>query len=178
MAQLGWMFDATRCIGCRACTVACKMENNTPTDVNYRWVFDRESGSYPNPQVSFLSTACYHCASPACMASCPVDAITKDPDTGIVLVDQDACIGCKYCIATCPYGAVQFNEATSKVEKCTYCVERTEQGLIPACAATCVGGAITAVEDAAWASNAGDVPNGVAAPHMTGPSVRFIQRED
>jgi len=174
MAQVGWVFDTTRCVGCRACTVACKMENNTPTDVNYRWVIERESGAYPNPRVTFISMPCNHCAEPACMASCPVDAISKDPDTGIVLIDEEACIGCKYCMAACPYGAPQFNEATLKVEKCTYCVQRTTAGLLPACALTCVGGAITSVEDAQWVAADGDTPEGYASPHLTHPSVRFI----
>lgn len=171
MAQVGWIIDLGKCVGCRACTVSCKMENNTPYEVNYRWVIEQESGAYPTPALSFISMACNHCADPACMASCPVDAISKRASDGIVLIDQDACIGCKYCMATCPYGAPQFNPTTQKVEKCTYCVQRADGGLGPACARTCVGGAITAVTDATWD---GAEPAGFSRRALTHPSVKFV----
>lgn len=170
MPQMGWIFDKSRCVGCRACTVACKMENNTPTDVNWRWVYDLEAGAYPDPSVEFYSTACYHCESPACMASCPTDAITKDAQTGLVQIAQAQCVGCKYCIAACPYGAVQFNAATKKVDKCTGCVQRVEVGLAPACVVTCVGGALQWVQDAEWG---GTPPEGFAPMKHTKPSVKF-----
>lgn len=176
MAQFGWVFDLSKCVGCRACTVACKIENNTPTTVNYRWVVEKEGGAWPTPTVSFVSLACYHCEAPACRESCPVDAITKDPDTGIVLIDEDACVGCRYCMAACPYGSPQFNAATQKVEKCTYCVQRTDAGLLPACAVTCVGGAIQSVVDENW--ERGDaVPEDFAPTNLTLPAVRFEPEE-
>ncbi len=173
MAQVGWIFDLSRCVGCRACTVACMMENNTPSDIHYRWVLETESGAYPNPGVRFLSMACYHCEEPACMASCPVSAITKDAD-GRVLIDDAKCIGCKYCMATCPYGAPQWNARTKKVEKCTYCVQRTSTGLEPACARTCVGGAIQAATDVNWATGTSD-PADWAPRRLTKPAVKFIK---
>lgn len=171
MTQVGWIIDLGKCVGCRACTVSCKMENNTLTDVNYRWVIERESGSYPNPNLTFVSVSCNHCTDPACLASCPVDAITKRASDGIVLIDEDACIGCKYCMAACPYGAPQFNPITLKVEKCTYCVQRADASLGPACARTCVGGAITAVMDETWD---GTGPEGFARRTLTHPSIKFI----
>lgn len=170
MAQVGWRYVKSRCVGCRACTVACKMENNTPTEVNYRWVFIREEGHYPAPRASLFSMGCYHCAEPACLASCPTGAITKDANTGVVLIDQETCVGCRYCLAVCPYGAPQFNEESGKVEKCTYCAHRLDEGLAPACAATCVGGAINAVTDDTWG---GDAPDGFASAGLTRPSVKF-----
>ena len=147
------------------------MENNTAYEVNYRWVIETEGGAYPDPSVSFHSMACNHCAHPACIPSCPVDAISKDADTGVVLIDQDACIGCKRCIAACPYGAPQFNPNTGKVEKCTYCVQRTSQGLLPACAFTCVGGAIQATVDETWD---GTPPAGWSKRDYTQPSIKFL----
>jgi len=146
------------------------MENNTPTDVNYRWVFERESGFYPNPELAFSSLACFHCEAPACIPSCPVGAITKNAE-GLVLINDALCIGCKYCMAACPYGAPQFNAITRKVEKCTYCVQRTSQGLVPACVQTCVGGALQISEDDTWG---GAAPDGFANPIRTRPAVKFI----
>lgn len=171
MSQKGWTFDKSRCVSCKACVVACKMENNTPTDVNYRWVIEKESGEYPSARIQFTSMACFHCEHPACMAACPVDgAITKDPDTGIVLIHEDLCIGCKYCMAVCPYGAPQFNEATKKVEKCTFCFQRVQQGLLPACVITCVGLALDVADDEAWD---GVPPEGFADRNLTHPSIKF-----
>ena len=170
MAQMGWIYDKSLCVGCRACTVACTMENNTPTQVNWRWVYDQESGAYPAPLVSFFSTACYHCADPACRASCPVDAIGKDADTGLVQIDQAKCVGCKYCMATCPYGAPQLNGVTGKVEKCTGCDQRISAGLKPACVDTCLGGALQWLEDQQWG---GAAPDGFADPGYTNPAVKF-----
>lgn len=176
MPQVGWRIDRSKCVGCRACNVACKMENNTPTEMNYRWVVEKETGAYPNPAVEFLSMACYHCRDPACMAACPTtpNAITKDAD-GRVLIDEGVCVGCKNCMAVCPYGAPQFNALTQKVEKCTYCMQRTSQGLATACALTCVGGAITAVTDAQWDSATADDPDMIGPRRLTNPSVLFIR---
>lgn len=172
MAQIGWIFNLDKCTGCRGCINACKFENNTTLDlaVNYRWFVQRESGAYPRPRVEFFTLACNHCESPACMAACPVDAISKRPQDGIVLIDQAKCIGCQYCIWACPYGVPVYNELTKKVEKCTFCVHRVEQGLRPACADTCVGGAI---EFAYGVQAPGDPPQGFADPSLTGPSIEF-----
>lgn len=170
MAQKGWIIDIKRCVGCRACVVACKMENNTPTEVNYRWVVERETGEFPNPSVEFISVACNHCANPACLASCPVDAISKDGATGLVQIDSSLCIGCKKCMAACPYGAPQFNSASGKVEKCTYCKELLDNGVLPACARACIADAIRIGEDEAWG---GTAPDGWASQTLTNPSVLF-----
>ena len=191
MAQRGWVIDLGRCIGCHSCTVACKSENNTappnspllfkggfpqrPLHLSYRWVVVQEGGTYPDVWRTFVTSACNHCAEPACIQACPVNGISKRPD-GIVLIDQDKCIGCKYCIWACPYGAPQWNEVTQKVEKCTMCVGRIDQGLQPACVTTCVGKALTYVPDfdVAWAGE--NAPDGFASPALTHPSVRFVKR--
>ncbi len=191
MAQRGWLIDLGRCIGCHSCTVACKSEQNTapanspllfkggnvqrPLHLSYRWVVVREGGTYPNVWRTFVTSSCNHCQSPACKAACPVDAISKRRD-GIVLIDQEKCIGCKYCVWACPYGAPQWNEVTRKVEKCTMCVERTDRGLEPACATTCVGKALTYVADFNPAQAGGNAPAGFADPRLTRPSVRFVAK--
>lgn len=187
MANMGWIIDLTRCVGCHACAVACKSENNTApavsplqvrngkaTTVNWRTVLVRESGLYPDPKITFVTMACNHCVEPACLKACPVDAISKRAD-GIVLIDYDKCIGCKYCIWACPYGAPQFNEGTRKVEKCTFCVHRIDDGLVPACVTTCTGRALTFVRDFAAAQSGQGAPAGFADPSFTLPAVRFVE---
>jgi Fe-S-cluster-containing dehydrogenase component len=199
MPQLGWLIDLDKCIGCDSCSIACKSENNTrplsspmpfkngrgvlPDHVSYRWVVKKEGGVYPNPSLTFVTSACNHCEHPACLASCPVsdannpsdenNAIFKRASDGIVLINQDVCIGCKNCIQSCPYGAPQFNSQTEKVEKCTFCVHRLEAGFLPACVTTCVGNALHLVEDFDSSESGRKAPVGFANPALTVPSVRF-----
>ncbi|MDZ4251813.1 MAG: 4Fe-4S dicluster domain-containing protein [Sulfuritalea sp.] len=135
--------DIEHCIGCNACTIACKAENNTPVGVDYNRVIEIEEGDFrdasktPNVGVTFVPMPCMHCGQPACMAACPVGAITKRKEDGIVLINKDKCIGCRYCAWACPYGAPQFNAEAKIMEKCTLCVHRVEKGLQPACVNTC-----------------------------------------
>ncbi len=192
MAQRGWLIDLGRCIGCHSCTVACKAEQNTapanspllfkggspqrPLHLSYRWVIVQEGGTYPGVWRTFVTSACNHCQTPACLNSCPVNAISKRAADGIVLIDQEKCIGCKYCVWACPYGAPQWNEATQKVEKCTLCVERVDKGLQPACATTCVGKALTYVPDFNVAQSGQNAPEGFSDPALTKPSARFVKK--
>lgn len=172
MAQVGWIVDLNKCIGCRSCLVACKAENNTPLRTDWRFVVEREHGLYPNPHREFVSLACNHCDEPACLKSCPSDAITKRPDDGIVLIDLDRCIGCRNCYFVCPYGAPRIDTMTGKVTKCTMCVHRVDAGLAPACTTTCLTGALQHVEDFAGETEA--YPAGFNAPFLTRPNVQFI----
>lgn len=195
--QFGWRIDLDKCTGCDTCTIACKSENNTrpvgspmpfknggsvlPDNVSYRWVVKQETGVYPKPIVTFISSSCNHCESPACLASCPVPgAITKRALDGVVVIDQKLCIGCKNCIQACPYGAPQFNSVTQKVEKCTFCTHRlykddgvTRTGFQPACVTTCVGDALHFEENFAVADSGMNAPAGFADPALTKPSVKF-----
>ncbi|GAB4136378.1 MAG: dimethylsulfoxide reductase subunit B [Planctomycetota bacterium] len=186
MTQLGWVIDLSLCVGCHACAVACKAENNTspqtsplrlrngrPIKVDWRRVVQRETGSYPNPERIHVTMSCNHCSDPACIKSCPVDAISKRASDGIVLIDQAKCIGCKYCIWACPYSAPQFNKETGKVEKCTLCVHRIDAGLQPACVTTCPGRALT-LETFDPARSCENAPAGFAGKKYTTPSVRFL----
>lgn len=172
MTQYGWRIDISKCTQCRACINACKFENNTTLDfnVNYRWIIFQEAGTYPDVKRTFFTLSCNHCQDPACLASCPVDAITKRSD-GIVLIDQDKCIGCRYCVWACPYGVPQFNEETQKVEKCTLCVHRIDAGLEPACVAACVGRSLAIDFDVDTGS---DTPRDFADRSLTNPQVEFL----
>jgi Fe-S-cluster-containing dehydrogenase component len=199
MPQLGWLIDLDKCTGCDSCSIACKSENNTrplsspmpfkkgrgvlPDHVSYRWVVKKEGGVYPNPSLTFVTSACNHCEHPACLASCPVsdannpsnenNAIFKRTADGIVLINQDSCIGCKNCIQSCPYGAPQFNSQTEKVEKCTFCIHRLDVGFLPACVTTCVGNALHIVENFNLDETGNNAPDGFANPSLTHPSVKF-----
>ena len=126
---------------CYACVVACKDWNDIQTDeVNWRRCETIEKGRFPNLFVSFLTISCLHCENPACEDVCPSGAIEKREDNGIVVVDQDICLGtdCEACADACPYSIPQFGEGTdSKMEKCDFCLERWAQGKKPICVNSC-----------------------------------------
>ncbi|MCE4598603.1 MAG: 4Fe-4S dicluster domain-containing protein [Desulfurococcales archaeon] len=109
MAKYGLLIDLSRCIGCRACEAACKVENFVPPGKYWLYVLEWEMGEYPNVKRVFVPMNCMHCENPACIPACPVNAITKN-EYGVVLVDYNKCIGCKYCVAACPYGAIDIYE--------------------------------------------------------------------
>ena len=110
--QLAFYFDQTRCTGCYTCVVACKDWHDVPAGpASWMKVTTIERGKYPHPFVAFLASACYHCAKPVCLAACPVQAITKREEDGIVVVNRDLCLGknaCDKCLKACPYKAPQF----------------------------------------------------------------------
>jgi Fe-S-cluster-containing dehydrogenase component/formate-dependent nitrite reductase membrane component NrfD len=134
--QLGFVIDHSRCIGCHACTVACKSENDVPVGSFRTWVKYTEQGEFPEVKRSFAVLRCNQCTDAPCVTICPVKALDKRPD-GIVDVDPKACIGCKACMQGCPYDALYINDDTGTAQKCHFCAHRTEQGLAPACAVVC-----------------------------------------
>ena len=141
--QYGFVIDHDNCIGCHACTVACKSENDVPVG-NFRTsVKYVEAGTYPDIKRHFLVQRCNHCTDAPCVTICPVNALEKRDD-GIVDIDRDACIGCRACMQACPYDAIYLNEDKGAVEKCHFCAHRVEQNLEPACAVVCPTNAIIA----------------------------------
>ncbi len=141
------LIDMDRCIGCHACTIACKMANRLPMGVAWSQVktvgsngMDEPAGVYPNLQLAWLPMLCQHCEDAPCEKVCPVGAISKRDD-GIVVLDEDKCIGCRYCMWACPYGAPQIDEENDVVTKCHMCYYRVDQGKQPACVEACVYGA-------------------------------------
>ena len=177
--QFAYALDISRCIGCRRCVYACVEENNQSRDPQIHWIrvyaMEKEKGVdfqhanpyYDPPQVPeeghfYVPVQCQQCENPPCTKVCPVGATWKEKD-GIVVIDYDWCIGCRYCMAACPYGARNFNWAEPSlpkaelnpnthalgnrprpkgvVEKCTFCIQRTRAGRYPACVEACPVGA-------------------------------------
>ena len=146
LKRYAMVIDLRRCIGCDACMVACKAEFDVPLGVFRTWVPYKVVGTYPNVKKQFLPRLCNHCDDPPCVRSCPVGATYKVEDGGFVLQNYERCIGCKACMASCPYNARfmlprqrTYASVTSVVDKCTFCHHRVTQGLAPACVQTCIG---------------------------------------
>ena len=119
--RYGMVIDTRRCVGCRACVVACKAENKTPPGVSYTVVLDQVLENRPDDKPLFMTKPCFHCEHPPCVDVCPVSATFKRERDGIVVVDYDRCIGCRYCITACPYGAryFDFGDNYTAVERAT-----------------------------------------------------------
>ena len=130
------VIDQDRCIGCHACTTACKSENEVPLGVTRTYVKSAEVGAFPQVRRVFQVTRCNQCADAPCVAACPTEAMYRRPD-GIVDFDKQICVGCKACIAACPYDAIFINPEDNSAEKCNLCAHRLEIGLEPACVTVC-----------------------------------------
>jgi len=163
---LGLLYDGTLCIGCRACISACKSANDMPAEhtalsIGNYWDAPldisgktlnvikayREGSATHKDQVkdgyAFTKMSCMHCNDPSCVSACPVSAMRKDPITGIVSYDVDACIGCRYCVAACPFNIPRstFDSPFAKISKCQLCAHRLPEGKYAACAEVCPTGA-------------------------------------
>ena len=134
--RYGFIIDQRKCIGCHACTVACKQENQVALGNFRTWVKYTEKGTFPNVERSFLVERCNHCDDAPCASICPVTALYK-LDNGIVDFSGDRCIGCRACMAACPYDAIYIDPDTRTVGKCNFCAHRVEVGLQPACVNVC-----------------------------------------
>lgn len=136
------LIDLRRCIGCQACTVSCSLENRPPIGQFRTIVYQYEVAESDGDGVAsfMLPRLCNHCDEPPCVPVCPVQATFQRRD-GIVVVDNERCVGCGYCVQACPYDARFINHETRTADKCTFCVHRLEAGLLPACVESCVGGA-------------------------------------
>jgi Fe-S-cluster-containing dehydrogenase component/formate-dependent nitrite reductase membrane component NrfD len=134
--RYGFVIDQDRCIGCHACTVACKDEHKVPVGVFRTWVKYVEKGSFPNTSRHFGVMRCNHCEQAPCVEICPTKALFRR-DNGIVDFDNSRCIGCKSCMQACPYDAIYIDPATSTAAKCNFCAHRVEANLEPACVVVC-----------------------------------------
>jgi Fe-S-cluster-containing dehydrogenase component len=197
MTRYAMVIDLNTCVGCNACMAACTIENQTPVWAGkFRtYVHDKEISKGEFAHRRFFPRLCNHCANPACMKVCPTGATYKKPD-GIVMVDEELCMGCRACMMACPYGArleytygdvtegggfygEDFRRRSPSVDKCTFCDHRVEKGLPPACVETCVGSArMFGNLDDPGDPVAQLVASGVARPPLdhlgTEPSVFYI----
>jgi tetrathionate reductase subunit B len=137
--HFGMLIDTRRCSGCHACSVACKSEFDVPLGSTRSWVEYTEKGHFPNVSRAFLPRLCNQCSEPQCVSVCPTGATYKREEDGIVVVDSDICIGCKYCMQACPYDARFINPITGAADKCDFCLHRVSQGVVPSCVNTCPG---------------------------------------
>ena len=141
MRQWGFYFDQSRCVGCYACSVACKDWHDIAAGpIQWRRVLPKEWGTYPTVFLTYLSLSCNHCTHPACAQACPAIAITKRAEDGVVVVDKEACLGkeCGLCKEACPYDAPQFGaEPDAKMQKCDFCADRLAEGKKPICVESC-----------------------------------------
>ena len=139
----GFVIDNRKCIGCHACSTACKSENEVPLGVYRTWVKYTEVGRYPDVTRRFQVTRCNHCDNAPCVRICPVTAMYQRAD-GIVDFDSEQCIGCKACMQACPYDSIHINPETNTAAKCNYCAHRVENNLEPSCVVVCPTHAIIA----------------------------------
>lgn len=175
MATYGWLLDPKRCIECRACETACKQWNQVPAGVGvrYRTVRVIETGNMAGVPVISLSISCNHCETPTCIRVCPAKAITRRAD-GIVIVDEQRCLGCRECEQFCPYGAPQFNTQLKRMQKCSMCFGRVDEGLQPACATLCPTGALQWGDWETIKTSGADRTTGFSPPELTRPRIRFV----
>jgi len=142
--RYGFYLDTSSCTGCKACQIACKDKNDLPVGILWRRVVEIQGGDWlPRGKAwlttaftYFVSAACMHCEMPICVEVCPTKALGQRDD-GIVLIDSDRCMGCRYCEMACPYKAPQFNLTQNVMTKCDFCYDLIDTGKSPACVSAC-----------------------------------------
>jgi Fe-S-cluster-containing dehydrogenase component/formate-dependent nitrite reductase membrane component NrfD len=160
--RYGFAIDQRTCIGCHACTVACKTEHEIPVGQFRTWVKYVDTGEWPSSSRAFGVMRCNHCTDAPCVKICPTKALFKRDD-GIVDFDRDRCIGCKSCMQACPYDAIYIDEDSHTAAKCNYCAHRVDDGLEPACVVVCPTHSI-------WAGDLDDPTSGIAKLIATHPT--------
>jgi Fe-S-cluster-containing dehydrogenase component len=174
MSGAGFVLDLHRCVGCGACVLACRVENERVETAAWRRVVALNLRRHPAGPTYYLSLACHHCDEPACLAGCPSRAFEKRPD-GVVVHREERCLGCRYCELTCPFGAPQFDSVRGVMSKCHLCAHRLDQGRAPACVAACPTEALRyVVPSEGVAETAGRLVPGFADPAGCRPSLQFM----
>ena len=178
MTQHAFVIDQRRCIGCHACTVACKIEHGVELGVFRTWVKYVERGEFPQTRRHFAVLRWNHCTEAPCVEVCPVTALYRRED-GIVDFDPERCIGCKACMNACPYDALYIDPSSHTAAKCNFCAHRVELDLKPSCEVVCPVGAIISGDvedpDSEVSRLLGVAPSAVRSPEQgTGPNVYYL----
>ena len=160
--RYGFAIDQRTCIGCHACTVACKTEHQIPLGQFRTWVKYVDKGGYPATSRDFAVLRCNHCTDAPCVTVCPTKSLFKRDD-GIVDFDSERCIGCKSCMQACPYDAIYIDEDTHTAAKCNFCAHRVDQGLEPSCVVVCPTHSI-------WVGDLDDPTTGISRLLSSHPS--------
>lgn len=176
--QRYFIFNPQNCFGCNGCTSACNNVNNTDSDLLWRTItkLPPHDGDH---QTVYLSMSCNHCENPPCLNACPTNSYTKRDSDGVVIHDEETCMGCKYCMMACPYDAIKWNSKSSVVNKCHFCFERLDSNEEPACIKTCFGGALSQeiIEIEDEEKGYSKTMEGVSYKADVNPSIRFVTKE-
>lgn len=138
MPRYALLVDTSKCVGCFACHVACQNQNELGDDSAFIRFEDKETGQYPQVKYTIAPMQCMHCAEAPCIPVCPTTASAKDKDTGLTLVDRTKCMGCRRCVAACPYNARVYLKDEGIAQGCNLCISLVREGQEPACVATCL----------------------------------------
>jgi len=136
VARFAMAIDTVRCVGCMDCVVACQTENEVPEGLCRDWIVTEAAGAFPDTRLEIRSERCNHCDHPPCVHCCPTGASHVEEYGRLVEIAKELCIGCKACLASCPYDA-RYVHPEGYADKCTFCVHRVKEGLPPACVAVC-----------------------------------------
>lgn len=177
--QYGFCFDMRSCSECRTCVIACKDKNDLKVGINYRDVIIHEGGVFPKPWVYFMSMACNHCKEPICVAKCPTGAMYKREEDGIVLIDEERCIGCKSCTKACPYMAPKYMKDKKKSVKCDMCIDMLTKGEKPVCVTACMSRALDFgdIKELELKYGKGDEIKSLPPTKKTKPSLVILAKE-
>lgn len=183
--KLGFRVDLKSCIGCKACQVACKDKHQLAEGILWRRVVEVAGGAWTRPGETwqddtysyFVSVACMHCEQPICAEVCPTRAMSRDSKNGIVAIDADRCIGCRYCEWVCPYAAPQYDPVARVMTKCDLCRDELAAGRPPACVAACPMRVIEVV-DFAKEPGTNRAPFPLPPAHLTEPSTDLPPHRD
>ena len=179
--QYGFYINSSKCTGCKTCQLSCKDEKDNSLGIHFRRVYEYGGGDWQqvdgiwqnNTFTYYLSISCNHCEQPTCVQGCPTGAMHKREQDGLVVVNQDICIGCRYCEMRCPYGAPQYDQQKKVMSKCDGCYERVAEGLKPVCVESCPQHALDFDEIGKLREQYGDERNIAPLPNsqLTNPNI-------